>query len=66
MKIIVLHDRYSNEPVVVRPNKINMIRKSKEDDEEYSSIIVDGFVIELKETIGDVMTKIKKAESEKV
>lgn len=64
MKIIVLHDKYSNEPMIVRPDAISMIRKEKDDNEEYSTIHLNGFVLTIKETIGDVMAKIKKAESE--
>ena len=64
-KIIVLHDRFSNEPVVIRVDAIVMIRKCKEDVKEYTTIILTGgCYIEIKETIGDVMIKIQKAESE--
>lgn len=64
MKIIVLHDKYSNEPIIVRPNAISMIRKYKCIEEEYSSIVVESITMDVKETIGTVMKKIKKAESE--
>ena len=64
MKIIVVHDRYSNEPVIVRPDAISMIRKGEEEGKEYSTILVEGFLLDIEETIGTVMTKIKKAESE--
>ena len=64
MKIIVLHDRYNNETVVVRPDAINMIRKVEDKGEEFSNILGEGFAFDVKETIGDVMRKIKKAESE--
>lgn len=64
MKIIVLHDRYSNDQIIVRPDAISMIRKGKEEGKEYSNIIAEGFAIDIKETIGEVMVKIKQAESE--
>lgn len=64
MKIIVLHDRYSNNPVIVRPDSIVMIQKYKDNEEEYSNIVVGTITMDVKETIGTVMTKIKKAESE--
>lgn len=64
MKIIVLHDRYSNEPMIVRSDAISMIRKEKDDNGEYSTIHLNGYGFTIKETIGDVMVKIKKVESE--
>ncbi len=64
MKIIVLHDRYSNDPVIVRPDAIVMMQKCKDDKGEYSNIVVGTITMDVKETIGTVMTKIKKAESE--
>jgi hypothetical protein len=65
MKTVVLHDRYSNEPMVVRPEAIVAIRKVKKiEEEEYSNIIVDTVMIDVKECIGTVITKIKKAEDE--
>lgn len=66
--IIVLHDRFSNEPVVIRISAINAIRKvfDKTEDitEEYSEIMIESFFLSVKETIGTVMTKIKQAENE--
>jgi hypothetical protein len=64
MKTVVLHDRYSNDPMVVRPEAIAAIRKVKNEKEEYSNIIVDTVMIDVKESIGTVITKIKKAEDE--
>lgn len=69
-KVIVLHDRYSNEPIVIRTSVINAVRKAfdrtRDVEEEYSEIMIDTFFLDVKETIGTVITKIKKAESEKV
>lgn len=68
MKIIVLHDRYSNEPVVIRVDAITAIRKVidrvENSKEEYSSVNVSQMFFDVKEHIGDIMTKIKNAESE--
>lgn len=76
MKTVVLHDRYSNEPIVVRPEAITAVRKVKNiiekneingnirDEEEYSSIFMYNVEFDVKESIGTVITKIKKAESE--
>jgi len=76
MKTVVLHDRYSNEPIVVRPEAITAIRKTTSiiekneingnirDEEEYSSIFMYNVEFDVKESIGTVITKIKKAESE--
>lgn len=63
MIIIVLHDRYSNEPVVIRVDAIDAIKKVKDGNEEYSDLYINGVYQTIKETIGTVMTKIKKAES---
>jgi hypothetical protein len=37
MKIIVLHDRYSNEPVVIRVDAITAVKKVIEIDREEKS-----------------------------
>lgn len=63
MKIIVLHDRYSNEPMVIRVDAINAIKKCKDGQEEYSDIFIDSMCVDVKETIGIVMNKIQKTES---
>ena len=56
-KVIVLHDRYSNEPVVIRISAIDAVRKNfdrvENTVEEYTEIL-----------IGTVMMKIRNAESE--
>ena len=66
-KAIVLHDRYSNDPVVIRISAINAVRKvfdrTGDIAEEYSEIIMDSVFLSVKETIGTVMMKIKKAEA---
>ena len=64
MKIIELHDRYSNEPVVIRVDAINAIKKCKDGQEEYSELLIDNMCEAVKETIGIVMNKIQKTESE--
>ena len=66
MKIIVLHDRYSNEPVVIRVDAIIAVRKVidrvENNKEEYSSVNVSQIFFDVKERIDVVMTKIKNAE----
>ncbi len=64
MKAIVLHDRYSNEPVVIRVDAINAIRKVKDGKEEYSDLLINSAYEAVKETIGVVMNKIQKADKE--
>lgn len=64
MKIIVLHDRYSNEPAIIRIDAINMIREVKDDGEVYSELLINDMCFVAKEKIGIVMIKIRKAESE--
>ena len=66
MKIIVLHDRYSNEPIIIRVDAITAIRKVidrvEDSREEYSSVNVSQIFFDVKEHIDVVMTKIKNAE----
>lgn len=64
MKIIVLHDRYSNEPAVIRVDAISMIKKVKDDGEVYSELLINCMCFAVKENIGIVMNRIQKAESE--
>lgn len=64
MKIVVLHEKYSNEPIVVRPEAIVAIQKKGVEEENCSSILVGTAIFDVKECIGTVITKIKKAESE--
>ena len=68
-KIIVLHNRFTNEPVVIRVSAINAITKvfERTEDgvlEEGSDILIGTMSYLVKETIGTVMTKIRQAESE--
>lgn len=68
MKIIVLHDRYNNEPIIVRTSAINVIKKCLviDDDkkEEYTGVLVGCVDYDVKEHIGDVMRKINAVENE--
>ena len=65
MKIIVLHDRYSNEPIIMRADFITVIQKriDRVDDskEEYSTVSITNMCYDVKEHIGIVATKIKNA-----
>lgn len=67
-KSIVLHDRFSNEPVVIRTSAISAVRKAfdgiEDGKEEYSEVLLGSIFLSVKETIGAVMTKIKQAEGE--
>ena len=66
MKIIVLHDRYNNEPIIINVDTITAIKKEidrEEDSEnEYSIVftIPSSFVV--KEHIDVVMLRIKNAD----
>lgn len=68
MKIIVLHERIHNQPIVVKVNKINAVQKGIEKindvEEEFSTIIIGNTFCDVKEHIDDVLRKIKKAEEE--
>lgn len=65
-KAIVLHDRYNNEPMVVRTSAIKAVRKVFDltEDKECSEVMIEALFISVTETIGEVMKKIKKAEGE--
>lgn len=67
-KIIVLHNRYTNEPVVIRVSAINAItkiyEKTEDGTEEHSDVLIGSLPYTVEETIGTVMTKIRQAESE--
>lgn len=67
-KAVVLHDRFSNEPIVIRASAIKAVRKvfdrTEDIAEEYSEILIETFFLDVKETIGTVITKIKNVESE--
>ena len=63
MEIIVLHDRFSNEPIIVRIAAINslMRKKDREINEEYSEVLVGDVFFSFKEPIDVIMKKIKTA-----
>lgn len=66
-KAIVLHDRYSDTPIVIRTSAILAVRKESDKTEiaeEYSEVMIGPMFISVKETIGEVIKKIKKAEGE--
>ncbi len=69
-KMIVLHDKYDNNPIVIRTSSIDAIRKIVDQipditdkcTEEYSMIMIGDGSIAVKETIGIVISKINKVE----
>lgn len=68
MEIIVLHDRYTNEPIIARISAINVIKKEinifdENNREEYTEIVVGNICYGVKEDIGIVMTRIKSIEN---
>lgn len=66
MKIIVLHDRYSNEPIIIRVDVITAVKKIidrvGDSKDEYSAVFAAQTFYDVKEHIDVVMTKIKNAE----
>lgn len=66
MKIIVLHDRYSNKPIIIRVDAITAIKKVidrvENSKDEYSAVFVSQTIFEVKEHIDVVMSKIKNVE----
>ena len=67
MKTIVLHDRYSNEPIILRIAAINslMRKKDSEVNEEYSEVLVGSIFFAVKDPIDVIMKKIKTAKQMK-
>lgn len=67
MKIIVVHDRFSNEPIVIKISAIDTVKKvidrMEKNIEEYSEISVGNILFCVRENIGAVMIKIREAES---
>jgi hypothetical protein len=57
-KMIIVHDKYTNEPIMVQIDMISMIRTLKDERETYSSISVYGITIDIKESIDEVMNRI--------
>lgn len=67
MKMIVLHDSYSNNPIIIRHEAINALRKIEKDGdskEELTEVTVGNMCFIVNENIREVILKIKKAESE--
>ena len=66
MKIIVLHDRYSNEPVIINVDAITAVQKwvDRVDDstDEYSCVHTSSFTFNVKEHIDVITTKINNVE----
>lgn len=67
-EIIVLHDKYTNEPIIIRVSAINVIKKEimiidENKREEYTGITVGNIYYAVEEDIGVVMMKIKAAEN---
>ena len=66
--IIVVHNRYNNEPIVIRISAINVVQKcidklDENNREEYTEILVGNMNYDVKEDIGAVMRKIKAVEN---
>lgn len=68
MKIIVLHDYFTGEPIIIKVDAVSAVRKirdmSTDPPAEYTTVMADHLEMITKETIGEVMKKIKKAEGE--
>lgn len=71
MEIIVLHDKYTNEPIIIRVSAINVIKKEilridENNREEYTGITVGNIYYAVKEDIGIVMARIKAIENKHI
>lgn len=71
MKIIVLHNRFNNDPIIVRVYAINSLQKRIDIDddgnkEEYTGVLVGCVDYDVKEHIGDVMRKINAVENKHI
>jgi hypothetical protein len=65
MRIIVLHDIFSNEPIVVKTSAINAVQKIDDGEKEWSGIFVGNFTFDVAESFDTIMQKIREVESEK-
>lgn len=65
MKIIVLHDKYNNNPIIIRVDTIAAIMKTSNPDEEWTSVFLSQTVFDVQERIDVVMSRIKNAEKKK-
>ena len=65
---ILIHDRYNNSPIIIRPDRISMIRTIKDDGQftnmigEYVNIVVDDASFDIVESMRELVLKIKNAE----
>lgn len=71
MKIIVLHNRFNNEPIIVRVNAINAVQKRIDIDddgnkEEYTGVLVGYVDYDVKEHIDVVMRRINALENKHI
>ena len=66
MKIIVLHDRYSNDPIIIRVDAITAIKKEiyreEDSEDECSTVFTMPMSFLVKEHIDVVMLRIKNAD----
>ena len=66
MKIIVLHDKNSNNPIIIRVDAITAIMKETyRDDGEFTHVLLSQAQFDVQERIDVVMSKIKNAEKKK-
>lgn len=70
-KFIVLHDRYSNEPMVVFTSKINALQtmydaelSGKDERVTYCNVYVQNWSFNVKESMADVMRKLTAVEEQ--
>lgn len=64
-KIIVLHDKYNNQPIVIRLSAIKAVQKAFDGAQDmYSEVMIESLFISVKEPLAEVMRKITEAESE--
>ncbi len=66
MKIIVLHDKYNNNPIIIKVDAITAIIKATDlDDGEFSQVFLSQTQFNVQERIDVVMSRIKNAEKKK-
>lgn len=65
---IIIHDRYNNAPIIISPYRISMIRTIRDDGQftnmigEYVNIVVDGDSFDIKESMRELVLKIKNVQ----
>ena len=66
MKIVVLHDKYNNNPIIIKVDAITAIMKAKApDNDEFTKVFLTQTIFDVQERIDIVMSRIETSEKKK-